>query len=90
MLFDCLLSRNKNLFNEGNGRKLSILQCNTFVLHKAIIGLEYTFCLLFEGPLKTGPTVLRTFAETRFRYALSYFFVQLVCLINIYCILCLR
>ena len=37
--------------------------CNTFDLHKVIIGLENQFLVFFERPLKTGFTVVTMEAQ---------------------------
>ena len=45
--------------NDDEGRKYCrMLPCNTFDLHKAIIGLKTIIGLLLEWSLKTGYTVI--------------------------------
>ena len=54
------IDKTKVLKTNGSLMKVeSIAFCNTFNLHKAIIGLENQCLVFFEWPLKTGFTVYK-------------------------------
>ena len=52
--------------------------CNTFDLHKAIIGLETNFCLLFEWQLKTGFTVYMKYYDSLTLYLIKRLLLTLL------------